>query len=84
MSYQITEISQQSHPEIGVRVTEISEDIIVGKDKSSSGGFSQWLKESQRLCKENNYYFSHNAFMQLRTYYKANLTPVQAVKKYFL
>lgn len=73
MTYQITEISQQSHPEIGVKATEINQEIVIVT-------FDEFQKECYRLT---DYKKTMN-FRTLKTYYFQGLSPVQAVKKYSL
>jgi hypothetical protein len=70
---QITEIAQTEHPEIGVTVTEVSQDIIVDN-------FEDFVK----ACYQHTAYKKIMNFRTLRNYYNEGLTPIQAVKKYFI
>ena len=74
----ITMFSQINHPKEGLRVTEISQEPLISFDK--------WLVECEKVAKQLKYKSCKSMNIQgiLRTYYKANLTPVQAVKKYFI
>jgi fructose-1-phosphate kinase PfkB-like protein len=74
MTYQITQIQQTEYPEIGTKVTEVSQDVI-------KENFSSWLNKCDTLAKSGNYIISIGAYRKLRKYYKAELTPIQAVTK---
>jgi hypothetical protein len=81
MNYEINQDSQEVHPEIGVRVTEISQEVITDNyEDFRKGGFSNWYGE----CMLETSYQKILDYRTFKNYFKQGLTPIQAVKKYFL
>ena len=70
---QITTFQQTQHPEIGATITEISQDIVYAN-------FANWFIACIRLdnCRRPM------DFRTFKGYYYQDLTPKQAVNKYFL
>ena len=69
----ITTFQQTALPDVGVTVTEISQDII-------PISFNDWFR---KCCKITSFPETLD-YRVFKTYYNEDLTPSQAVKKYFL
>jgi len=46
--------------------------------------FDKWIKKVATLASKRMLIISISAYRQLRNYHNQGLTPIQAVKKYFL
>ena len=73
----VTTFKQTQHPEIGAKVTQISQEVVYDN-------FEIWYKECKKFQSECNFHHSLLTFSTFKNYFKQGLTPLQAVKKYFL
>ena len=69
----ITTIAQAKHPEMGATITDISQEVFYAN-------FAEWFIACIRLdnCRRPMDYRT------FKSYHHQGLTPIQAVKKYFL
>lgn len=79
----ITTFQQTTMPEVGVSVTEISQDVVNLQDVRV-GNYDEWYNECQAYKKLTNNRTDFLPYGTFKNYHKAGLTPIQAVKKYFL
>lgn len=73
----VTTSKQTQHPEIGAKVTTVSQEVVYDN-------FEEWYKECKKFERECNFHHSLSTFSTFKNYFKQGLTPLQAVKKYFL